>query len=131
MRRFTRHDIFISQSYQTDSGTASGLNKIPGFTVHVNLLKKKTVAFSLKINFVAFLLLFEIVEKYSDRVVTSICFCFFLGLESGFESRLGFDFADFSLWNFLKLVVRGFVRALRSSPLFHQLMASANILTLK
>ena len=29
-------------------------------------------------------------------------------LECGFESRLGFEFSGFSMWHFLKLIVRGF-----------------------
>ena len=34
-------------------------------------------------------------------------------LECGFESRLGLEFSGFSMWQFLRLVVRGFLRALR------------------
>ena len=37
-------------------------------------------------------------------------------LECGFESRLGLEFLDFSMWHFMKLVIRGFLRVLRFPP---------------
>ena len=39
-------------------------------------------------------------------------------LECRFESRLGLEFSGFSMWHFLKLVVRGFLRVLRFPPFF-------------
>ena len=42
------------------------------------------------------------------------------------ESRSGLEFSGFSMWHFLKLVVRGFLRVLRFPPLLHRLMVSAN-----
>ena len=47
-------------------------------------------------------------------------------LESGLESWLGLEFAGFSRWHFLKLVVRGFLRVLRCPPLLHQLIILVN-----
>ena len=52
-------------------------------------------------------------------------------LQCGFESRLGLDVSGFSMWHFLKLVVRGFLRVLRFPPLLYRLMISANKITLK
>ena len=40
----------------------------------------------------------------------------------GFVSRLGFDFWGFSMWHFLKLVARDFLRIIRFPPLLHRLM---------
>ena len=45
-------------------------------------------------------------------------------LECGFESRLGLEFSGFSMWHFLKLVVRSFLWVLRFPPLLHLLMVS-------
>ena len=52
-------------------------------------------------------------------------------LEWGFKSRLGLEFSDFSVWHFLKLVVRGFLWVLRFPPLLHWLMVSVNKVVLK
>ena len=49
-----------------------------------------------------------------------------LMLECGFESGLGLEFSCFSVWQFLKLVVGGFLWVLRFPPLLHRLMVSAN-----
>ena len=43
-------------------------------------------------------------------------------LECRFESRLGLVFSSFSMWHFLKLVIRGFLQVLRFPPLLHGLM---------
>ena len=43
-----------------------------------------------------------------------------------FESRSGLEFSGFSMWHFLKLDVRGFLRVLRFPPLLHRLMVSAH-----
>ena len=45
-------------------------------------------------------------------------------LECGFESRLGLEFSGFSMWYFLNLVVRGFLRVPRSISFiaFHVLL---------
>ena len=40
----------------------------------------------------------------------------------GFESRLGLESSGLSMWHFLKLVARGFLRTLRFPPLLHRLM---------
>ena len=45
----------------------------------------------------------------------------------GFESHSGLEFSDFSMWYFLKLVVRGFLRVLRFPPLLHWLMVLAKV----
>ena len=45
-------------------------------------------------------------------------------LEYGFE--LGLEFSGFSMWHFLKLVVRGFLWVLQFPSLLHRLMVSAN-----
>ena len=37
-----------------------------------------------------------------------------------FKSRLGLEPSGFSMWHFLKLVTRGFLRALRFPPLLHR-----------
>ena len=47
------------------------------------------------------------------------------------ESCLGLDFWDFSMWHFLKLVVRGFLQVLQFPPLCHQLINSANKIKVK
>ena len=52
-------------------------------------------------------------------------------LACGFESRSGFEFSGLSMWHFLKLVVRGFLRVLRFPPLLHRLMVSAHKVRLK
>ena len=44
----------------------------------------------------------------------------------GFESRLGLESSGCSMWHFLKLVARGFLRVLRFPPLLHQFNGSAN-----
>ena len=43
-------------------------------------------------------------------------------LEWGFESWLGLEFSGFSMWHFLKLVIRGFLQVLRFPPSFFQLV---------
>ena len=43
-------------------------------------------------------------------------------LECGFESRSGLEFSGFSMRQFLKLVVGGFLRVLRFCSLLHRLM---------
>ena len=43
-----------------------------------------------------------------------------------FESRLGLESSGCSMWHFLKLVARGFLRVLRFPPLLHQFYGSAN-----
>ena len=48
----------------------------------------------------------------------------------GFKSPMGFESSGFSMWHFLKLVARGFLRVLRFPPLFHQFNGSANIIEL-
>ena len=40
----------------------------------------------------------------------------------GFESRLGLESSDLSVWHFLKLVARGFLRVLQFPPLLRRLM---------
>ena len=40
----------------------------------------------------------------------------------GFESRLGLESSGCSMWHFLKLVARGFLRELRFPPLLQRLM---------
>ena len=40
----------------------------------------------------------------------------------GFESHLKLASSDFSMWHFLKLVARGFLRVLRFPPLLNRLM---------
>ena len=47
-------------------------------------------------------------------------------VECRFESRLGLEFSGFSMWHFLKLVVRDFLRVLQFPPFLHRLMVSAN-----
>ena len=44
----------------------------------------------------------------------------------GFESRLGLESSGCSMWHFLKLVARGFLRVLRFPPLLHRYNGSAN-----
>ena len=44
----------------------------------------------------------------------------------GFESRLGLEYSGFSMWHFLTLVARGFLRVLRFPPLLHRFNGSAN-----
>ena len=44
------------------------------------------------------------------------CYC------AGFQSRLGIESSGCSMWNFLKLVARGFLRVLRFPPLLRRLM---------
>ena len=46
-------------------------------------------------------------------------------LECGFESRMGPESSGFSVWHFLKLVARGFLRVLRFPPLLHRFNGSA------
>ena len=48
--------------------------------------------------------------------------CYFVG----FESRLGLESLDCSMWHFLKLAARGFLRVLRFPPLLHRFNGSAN-----
>ena len=45
----------------------------------------------------------------------------------GFESRLGLESSGCSMWHFLKLVARGFLRVLRFPPLLHRFNSSAQI----
>ena len=45
-------------------------------------------------------------------------------LKCGFESRLGLEFSGLSMWHFLELVVRGFLRVHRFPPLLHRLCFS-------
>ena len=49
----------------------------------------------------------------------------------GFESRLGLESSGCSMWHFLKLITRGFVRVLRFPPLLHRFNGSANKIKLK
>ena len=49
----------------------------------------------------------------------------------GFESSLGLESSGCSMWHFLKLVARGFLRVLRFPPLLHRLNGSANKIKLK
>ena len=49
----------------------------------------------------------------------------------GFESRLELESLGFSMWHFLKLVARGFLRVLRFPPLLHRFNGSANKIKLK
>ena len=49
----------------------------------------------------------------------------------GFESRLGLESSGCSMWHFLKLVARGFLRVLRFPPLLHRFNGSANKIKLK
>ena len=49
----------------------------------------------------------------------------FLVCHGGFESRLGLEFSDFSMWHFLKLVVRGSLQVLQFPPLHHRFVVSA------
>ena len=44
----------------------------------------------------------------------------------GFEFRLGLESSGCSMWHFLKLVARGFLRVLRFPPLLHRFNDSAN-----
>ena len=44
----------------------------------------------------------------------------------GFESHWGLESSDFSMWHFLTLVARGFLRVLRFPPLLHRFNGSAN-----
>ena len=44
----------------------------------------------------------------------------------GFESRLGLESSGCSMWHFLKLVARGFLRVLRFPPLLHWFNGSTN-----
>ena len=44
----------------------------------------------------------------------------------GFESRLGLESSGRSMWHFLKLVARGFLRVLRFLHLLHRFSDSAN-----
>ena len=43
-------------------------------------------------------------------------------LECRFESWLGLEFSGFSMWHYLKLIDRGFLRVLWVLPLLHQLI---------
>ena len=52
-------------------------------------------------------------------------------LEGRFESRLGLECPGFSVWHFLELVVRRFLRVLRFPPLLHRLIISASKIKLK
>ena len=49
----------------------------------------------------------------------------------GFESRLGLESSGCSMWHFLKLVARGFLRVLRFPPLLHRFNGSANKIKFK
>ena len=44
----------------------------------------------------------------------------------GFESRLGLESSNCSMWHFFKLVARGFLQVLRFPPLLHRFNDSAN-----
>ena len=44
----------------------------------------------------------------------------------GFESRMGLESSGCSMWHFLKLVARGFLRLLRFPPLLHWFNDSTN-----
>ena len=52
-------------------------------------------------------------------------------LVCGFKSWLGLEFSGVSMWHFLKLVIRGFLRVLRFPPFLRRLMVSANNIKLK
>ena len=52
-------------------------------------------------------------------------------LECGLVSRLGLEFLGFSMWHFLKLIVKGFLRVPQFPPLLHRLVVSANRIKLK
>ena len=45
---------------------------------------------------------------------------------AGSSLALGLEFLRFSMWHFLTLVVKGFLRVLRFPPLLHRLMVSVN-----
>ena len=49
----------------------------------------------------------------------------------GFESRLGLESLGCSMWHFVTLIARGFLRVLRFPPLLHRLNGSANKIKLK
>ena len=48
-----------------------------------------------------------------------------------FKSRLGLESSGFGLWHFLKLITRGFLRAVRFPPFLHRLNGSANKIKVK
>ena len=52
-------------------------------------------------------------------------------LECRFESQLGLEFCGFSMWHFLKLVIRGFLRVLLFPPFLHRLTMSTKKVALK
>ena len=61
------------------------------------------------------------VESGATRGVTVSCFPSLPPmLECGFESRLGLESSGLSMWLFLTLVDRGFLRVLRFPPHFHR-----------
>ena len=49
----------------------------------------------------------------------------------GFKSRLGLESSGFSMWHFLKLIARGFLRVLQFPPLLHRFNGSANEIKFK
>ena len=79
--------------------------------------------------------LFDMVEPArTTRVMCGVTVCFPSMppmLLHGFESRLGLESLGCSMWHFLKLVARGFLRALRFPPLLHWFNGSANKIKLK
>ena len=64
-------------------------------------------------------------------VSTSAFHCLPPMLLCGFESRLGLESSGRSMWHFLKLVARGFLRVFRLPPLLHRFNGSANKIKLK
>ena len=61
-----------------------------------------------------------------------ICFpCLPPVLECRFESQLGLEFSGFSMWHFLKVIVRGFLWLLWFPSLLHRWKVSAHKIKLK
>ena len=89
-------------------------------TVLQRKIKPRTVY--LKITHCSYLLLFALDYQHLSSSSSSSTSAFLACHQCRFASRLGFESSGFSMWHFLKLVARGFLRALRFPPLLHRLM---------
>ena len=71
------------------------------------------------------------IEHHLENVTCSVIFSTSAFLACGFKSQLRLEFSGFSMWHFLKLIVRSFLRVFQFPLLLHWLMVSVNKIKLK
>ena len=128
---------YLSQSYYTDTrATSAGTDPVtPGAgqsSQECEGLRPEPSISKQPFAFVLVLLCLLWLVKMVTCGVT-VCTSAFLTCQllCGFESRLALESSGFSMWHFLKLVARGFLRVFRFPPLLHRLMVQPMKIKLK